>query len=123
MQTRNRFLALVAALFILGPVAFTLPGCASIGLEEPQSIDQRLAYAYGTHTAVLDAAAVGVATGKLTPEDGEQVLKLADESRLLLDASRAALGAGDVATADGRLLLALNVLTQLQAYLNARGVK
>lgn len=116
--------ALFGLLLALGAVsAATLPGCQSAGLEAPQSIDQRLAYAYGTHTAILDAAAAGVEQGRLSAEDGERVLDLADESRLTLDAARVALTAGDVSTAEGRLVLALGVLTQLQTYLNARGVK
>lgn len=118
-----RPLMLAVLLAVSVPVALSLPGCAQFGLEQPQTLDQRLAYAYGTHTAVLDAAAVGVTTGKLTAEDGRQVLKLADESRLLLDAGRAAAAGGDVSTAEGRLVLALGILTQLQTYLNSRGVK
>lgn len=114
-------LAVLLALTL--PVALTLPGCTHFGLEQAQTLDQRLAFAYGAHMAVLDAAAVGVQTGKLTAEDGEHVLKLADESRLLLDAGRVAAGGGDISTAEGRLVLALGVLTQLQTYLNTRGVK
>lgn len=123
MRTQNRFLAFLAALFFIAPVAGTLTGCESIGLAKPQSVEQRLVYAYSTHTAILDATANGVASGTLSPEDGERVLKLSDESRLLLDAGRAALAVGDTSTAEGRLVLALGILTQLQTYLNSRGVK
>lgn len=124
MRTPNRLLALVAAFFFLGtPLALGLTGCESLGLTKPQSVEQRLVYAYSTHTAILEATANGVAAGTLTPEDGERVLKLSDESRLLLDAGRAALSVGDTSTAEGRLVLALGILTQLQTYLNARGVK
>lgn len=98
----------------------TLVGCASLGLAPAQSFDQKLAYAYGTHTAVLQAAASAVTAKTLSPSDGEQVLKLADESRALLDAAKAA---GDTATGGNKLALATTILTQLQTYLNARGVK
>ena len=118
-----RPLMLAVLLAVSASVAVGVAGCAQFGLEEAQSLDQRLGYAYGTHTAVLDAAAVGVQTGKLSAEDGGHVLKLADESRLLLDAGRAASAGGDVTTAEGRLVLALGILTQLQTYLNSRGVK
>lgn len=118
-----RPMMLAALLAVSVPAALVLPGCADLGLEQAQTLDQRLAFAYGAHMAVLDAAAVGVQTGKLTAEDGEHVLKLADESRLLLDAGRVAAGGGDISTAEGRLVLALGVLTQLQTYLNTRGVK
>ena len=118
-----RPLMLAVLLAVSASVAVGVAGCAQFGLEEAQSLDQRVAYAYGTHTAVLDAAAIGVQTGKLSAEDGGHILKLADESRLLLDAGRAASAGGDVSTAEGRLVLALGILTQLQSYLNSRGVK
>lgn len=129
MQTQNRFLAFLVVLSsfiafgIPAAIILNLTGCESIGLTQPQSVEQRLVYAYSTHTATLEAAATGVATGRLSAADGEQVLRLADESRLLLDGARIAAGAGDTSTAEGRLTLALGVLTQLQTYLNARGVK
>lgn len=112
---RSAFIGLLLALAV---PAFALSGCTSVGLQQPQSVEQRLAYAYGTHTAVLDAAAAAVTAGRLSADEGERILKLADDSRAVLDASRVAFAAGDVATANERLLLALNILTQLQTYLN-----
>jgi hypothetical protein len=49
-----------------------------------------------------------------------QVLKLADESRALLDAARAAAKVGDPTTANGKLVLATSILTQLQTYLRSK---
>ncbi len=97
-----------------------LTGCAALGLSSAKTFDQKLAYAYGTHTAVLQAAASAVTAKTLSASDGEEVLKLADESRALLDAAKAA---GDTATGGSKLALAATILTQLQTYLNARGVK
>ncbi len=94
-----------------------LAGCTALGLAPAQSLDDRLAYAYATHTAVLDAAATAVNAGELSSADGEWVLVLADESRLILDAVRSAAEDGDVSTAEGRLALASNILLQLQDYL------
>lgn len=105
------------------PVALVVTGCASFGIQPARSFDQNLAYAYSSHTAVLDSAANALEAGSLTVEDAEAVLALADQSRVLLDSARLAAGAGDVTTAEGRLALATNVLQQLVAYLNARGVK
>jgi hypothetical protein len=45
------------------------------------------------------------------------VLKSTDSARELLDAAKVASGGGDIQTAEGRLALATNVLTELQAYL------
>jgi hypothetical protein len=104
-------------------VALLAGGCTTLGVQPARSFDQQLAYAYSTHTAVLDSAANALEAGSLTVEDAEAVLAMADQSRVLLDSARLAAGAGDVTTAEGRLALATNVLQQLVAYLNARGVK
>lgn len=114
MSTLNKFAALAFLLL--------LTGCA-VGLQPAKSFDQQLAYAYSTHTAVLSSAGNALEAGDLTVADAEAVLELADQSRALLDAARLASGAGDVATAEGRLALATNVLEQLLAYLRTRGVK
>ena len=97
-----------------------LAACAELGLAPAQTFDQKLAYAYGTHTAVIQTATQALTDKTITSTDARQVLKLADESRTLLDAARAASGAGDPSTAEGRLTLAAQILTQLQAYLRSR---
>lgn len=97
--------------------------CASIGVEQPESFDQRLAYAYGTNTAVRSAAANAVTVGTIDKSDAQFILKQTDDARALLDASRLALSVGDVSTAEGRLVLAVGILTQLQQYLNTRAQK
>ena len=96
-------------------------GCAAFA--PAKTFDQQLAYAYGTHTAVLSTAASGVAAGTLSPSDGQAVLKLADQSRGLLDAARLTSNTGDLKTAQGQLNLAVNVLTELQKYLQMRTKK
>lgn len=97
-----------------------LAGCASFGLATPQTFDQKLAFAYGTHSAVQQGATQALADKTLSSTDAMQVLKLADESRALLDAARAAAKAGDPTTANGKLLLATSILTQLQTYLRSK---
>jgi len=99
-------------------ILVALAGCANFAA--PRGLDDRLAYAYATHTAVLQAAATSVEMGDLSPDQGEEILELADRSRRLLDAARFALNAGDPRTAEGQLDLALGILTELQAYLRRR---
>lgn len=106
----------LAILSILG----ILFGCASLGLAPAKSFEQKVAYAYGVHTAVLQSAANAVNHKDITPEEGRQVLTLADESRVLLDASRQAFHIGDIDTANGKLMLATSILSQLQAYLRSK---
>jgi hypothetical protein len=94
-----------------------LAGCASLGLAPASSITDRVAYAYGSHTAVLQSATAALEAGDIGVEDAQRVLKVADQARDALDAAKLAIDAGDVSTAEGRLQLALSILTELQAYL------
>lgn len=107
---------------VLAFVLSFITGCASLGLAPADSFDARLAYAYGTHTAVLQAASAAVSAGTISKKDGETVLSLATQSRALLDSARAVENT-DPATAAGRLTLAVNVLTQIQTYLQSKGIK
>ena len=103
-------------------LAFTamfLSGCPT-GLGQADTFNKQLAYAYGTHTAVLTAAANAVEAETLGVADAQQVLDLADQSRALLDAAKLAFSVGDLSTADGKLALATNILTQLRDYLNTK---
>jgi hypothetical protein len=113
-----RPLMLAALLAVAMPVALVAPGCAAF--QPAQTFEQSLAYAYGTHTALLDASANAVESGALSAEEARAVLRMADEAKLTLDTSRVAIGVGDVRTAEGQLRLATNVLTELRDYLNAR---
>ena len=100
---------------------FLLAACAQLGLQTADTFDKKLAYAYGTHTAVQNATKNRINQHQLTSADGEAVLKLADDSRVFLDAAKTI---GDPTEAASKLALAMSVLTQLQAYLDTRqGVK
>lgn len=101
------------------PLLLILTACASLGLAPASSFSDRLAYGYGTHTAVLATATQSLELGEISSEDASRVLKVADEARTALDAAKLASGAGDVTTAEGRLQLATALLTNLQAYLRA----
>lgn len=100
-------------------VSVLLFGCSQLGLAPAQTFEQKLAYGYGNHTAVLKATTDALNAKTLKSADGEQVLKLATESRTLLDAARVANSSGDVTTANGKLLLAVQILEQLQVYLRS----
>jgi len=98
--------------------AVILAACGS--LTKPEGFEQRLAYGYGTYTAVVNAAAAGVETGRLSPDAGESVLELSDKARTLLDLSRTLHGGGDIRQAEDQLTLAIAVLTELQRYAEAK---
>lgn len=96
-----------------------LVGCASLGLAPASTFSDRLAYSYGTHSAVLISATQSLEAGEIGSDDASRVLKIADEARTALDGAKLAAGAGDVTTAEGRLQLATSILVDLQAYLRA----
>jgi len=96
-----------------------LSACSSLGLQPAETLDQRIAYAYGVQAAVNDATTAALTAGSITKADAQSVLKTSLEARVLLDAARVANGAGDPTTAQGRLTLAVNLLTQLQTFLRS----
>jgi len=95
-------------------------GCAQLGLAPADTFNERVAYSLATHTAVLQATTNALNAGSISSADGEMVAKLADESRALIDAARVVEASGDIKTANGRLLLATNILVQLQGFINSR---
>jgi hypothetical protein len=97
-----------------------LQACASLGLAPAETLSQRISYAYSQNTALRTAAANALNAGQLKVDDARYVLAVTDNGRTLLDASKAALLGGDISTAEGRLILALNILDTLQGYLNSK---
>jgi hypothetical protein len=96
-----------------------LSACATFGLAPAKSLSDRLAYGYATLSAVQYAAATATTAGELSYSDAEDVLKLADQSRALLDGAKAILATEPEAAAT-KLNLAVTILTQLQAHLRSK---
>jgi len=107
----NRKIQACSALALLALVA----GCVS--LAPANTLSERLAYAMGTHTAVLVATTQALELGDITSDDAQRVLTVADTARQTLDAAGLAIGVGDLATAEARLQLATSLLARLQSYL------
>lgn len=107
-------------LFLAAVVA--LAGCAGMGIEPPKSFEDRLAYATGTNTALRDASTSSLDAGKITSADMEHVKAVNDKVKTILLVARRAAGV-DLSTAEAKLLEATKLLTDLQTYLRARGVK
>lgn len=103
--------------------AAALSGCTSIGAVAPTSTDEKIAYAYGTVTAVRQSCTQALTTGVLPTSGAQQCLTVTDGARTALDAAKVAEGAGDDTTALGKLALATSLLTQIQQYLTAQGIK
>jgi hypothetical protein len=107
------------ALNALWLLALLLSGCAQLGIAPAKSFDDRLAYAYGTNTAIREASTSALNAKQITSEDMEHVMAVNDQARSILDAARGMKGI-DPKAAEGRLVLATNLLVQLQQYLRSR---
>lgn len=99
-----------------------LAGCASLGLEPPHDLGDRLAYAEGMNTALRDASSDALDHHEITSNDMAHVIAVNKQAKELLAAARLVMDT-DPKTAEGRLLAATKLLTELQNYLRARGVK
>jgi hypothetical protein len=95
-----------------------LSACALFG-GKTLSLDESLAAAYTTHTAVVNATTTSLQAGTITAAQADKVLAMAQTSRAILDAARVAEQAGNATAANNQLALAANALTALQTFLNA----
>ncbi len=102
-------------------MALSLISCAQLGLAPAKTVDQKLAYAYGMHTALQNSAAQAVQSQAISQAEGRSILGLADNARTLLDSAKEVEAAGDTKAADQKLSLATAILTQVQNYLSKRG--
>lgn len=89
-------------------------GCA---IETPKTFNDRVGYALGIHTSVLNTTTRALEFGEITADEAENVAGIADNARGLIDAARTAWAAGDQAGADQNITVALSLLRQLQDYL------
>lgn len=102
---------------IIGLVLLDAGGCQAFA--PAQTMQQKIAYAYGVHTAVLTATTQALNAKAIKSSDAQHVLDTAKDARTFLDAASTALSVGDTKTADGQLALATSILTQLQSYLGS----
>lgn len=95
-----------------------MSACAQLGVAPAQTFNQKMAYAIGVHSSILQATTSGVTSGALSSSDAEAVLKQADNARAALDVAQAASVAGDPTGANNKLAIATTALLALQSYLN-----
>lgn len=107
---------------LVGLAVLLVTGCASLGLEQPKTFKDRLAYAYGVNTAVRIAATDALRTQQISAGDALHVKLVNDQVREALDAADI-LSVTDLGAAEGRLIAAARILTEVQEYLRQRGVK
>lgn len=114
-HARTGFFAVLAIQLLLG-----LQACANLGLEQPKSFRDDYVYAVNQVTAVRDSATQLLERRAISIKDAEYVLNTSREARGYLDTAKSVYEAGDTLKGQSGILLATNVLTQLQTFLNSR---
>jgi SOS response regulatory protein OraA/RecX len=101
-----------------------LSACQQLGLVQPQTFTEQLAYSYSQNAAIRKSAADALNAKTISKSDAQQVLTTTDTVRAALDEAKALSGkGGDTSTALGKLQLAQGLLQTVQAFLASRGVK
>lgn len=101
--------------------AFLLAACA--GTPAPRGANDAIAYGYGQLAAVRDTTAQLLAADRITVADAKRVQETADQVRLALDAARTAAAIGDAPTVQAKLAAGLELLGQVESFLQARGAQ
>lgn len=97
-----------------------LAACTAFGLAAPQTLNEKIAYAFGSVTTIRVTATNLLEGGTITATEAAKVQAGADLARQSLEAARAASSAGDVTTAEGKLATAQSILNTLQAIIKSR---
>lgn len=105
--------------FAISLALVLLAGCAYLGVPQPQTFNERVAYAYAGLASARDTATSLVQGDKITVEDARNVQTQADAVREGVDVARAIHSSNPQAGAE-RLDLAISSLTAIQKYLESR---
>jgi hypothetical protein len=97
-----------------------LAACSLFNVEKPDTFNQRLAYVYGTEQAVAQQIAEKTRAGVISSDDNKRFVAMVENAKQVADGARAAMSGGDTSTAEGKLLLAKNVLTEVDAYVRSK---
>lgn len=99
--------------------AMLLAGCAQLGLQTPETFNQKVAVAYVTVTQVRETATQLVTTKTISAEDAMNVQSAADVARTGIDTARA-LHAKDPSAGMAKLDSVRVGLNAVVTYLNSR---
>lgn len=102
------------------PLLLILAACATLGLETPKTFNERVAYVHSGVNGVVAATTNSLNAKAIKSDDAEYVRDTAVRTRAFLGSAETAYGAGDIATAEGRLALAEGVLRELQKHVGVK---
>lgn len=116
MKKTNRgpILAMIIAIGMLS-------GCESFGVPQAESFNDRVGYALGSHTAVVESITAAVSLGEISSDEAQGAAEIADKARSIIDTARRVHSAGDIEGASRQLSLAITILQELQAHLRRGG--
>lgn len=104
---------------VLLSVAVAVAACATLGLPEAKTFNERIAVEISSVTAVRDTALTLLKAKKITPDDAQNVQDQANTVRAGLDITRT-LGGTNPAAAELRLDAARATIKGLTLYLESR---
>lgn len=94
----------------------TLGACASLGVEAPKTLNERVAYVESSADALVVTTTNALNAHTISSKDAQFVADSAKQLQLL---SAAVTSDPDPASAEGRLKLAEGILRQIQTYVAA----
>lgn len=106
-------------LFLAALTLSVLTACAALGVESPDTFNQRLAVAAASVTEVRNTATTLLVAGKISVADAQNIQQQADVAREGLNVARG-LSATSIPAASTRLEVATAALRALQTYLIAK---
>lgn len=109
-------------LYLLLFTASLFSGCASLGLTTPQTLDQKIGYAYVGITTALTTVTTAVSAGQITSTQASNANTMILNAKGILDTARDTEGDNQTAAAND-IVLATAALTSVQQYLTNNGVK
>jgi hypothetical protein len=108
--------------FLVACALALLTACAALGVESPQTFNEKLAVAVATNAEVRNTATTLLLTGKITAADAANIQAQADVAREGLNVARS-LSATDFTSAGSRLEVTSAALRAIQTYLLSKGAK
>lgn len=105
---------------ILSVLLLILSACAALGVDPPQTFNEKAAAAQISVTAARSSALQLLEAGKITAADARNVQAVADAGNAAIDLARQ-LEKSDPTAAGAKLAYAVSIVSAVQTYLATKG--
>lgn len=109
-------------LFVAALALVIITGCAALGMQPADTFNKKTLAAVTLVQTVADGAAAGLAAGKLSKSDAQNVVNTSKAALSAIDVAES-LHATDPKAGEDKLAATLAILTALQSYLALQGAK